>query len=82
MFSDYVNVDPAFAVDQFGSTNVVHISTAVGLVLLTVIVKANHRLVIAHIEKRLAYPVGDSDLGTWWRQPVVNQDQSYSRFLR
>ena len=67
MFSDYVNVDPAPAVDQFGSTNVVHISTAVGLVVLTVIVKADHRLVIAHVEKCLAYAVGDPDLGAWWR---------------
>jgi len=48
VFCDNLNVDPAFAVEQFGSANVVHISIAVGLVLLAVLVEADLRLVIAN----------------------------------
>jgi hypothetical protein len=82
MFGDDVDVDPALAVDQCCSPDVVDVAIAVCLVLLAVIVKADHRLVIPHVDKRLAHAVADSDLGTRRRQPVVNEDQPYTCFLR
>jgi len=81
MFSDYVDVDPTLAVDQFRSPDVMHIPPAVRLVLLTVIVKGDHRLVVTHVEECLAQPVADPDLSARCRQPVVDEDQPYSCYL-
>ena len=71
MFSDYVDVDPALAVDQFCSPDVVHVPIAVGLVLLAVIIETDPWLVIAHVDKCLAHAVADSDLGARRWEPIV-----------
>jgi hypothetical protein len=81
VFCDNLNVDPAFAVEQFGSANVVHISIAVGLVLLAVVVEADLRLVIAHVDECVVHAVANTNLGARQRKPVVNENQPYPRFL-
>ena len=51
VFCDNMNVDPALSVDQLSSADVVDVAAAIGHVLLPVVIKADLRLVIAHVEE-------------------------------
>jgi hypothetical protein len=73
VFCDDFDVDPALAVDQLGSANVVHISIAVCLVLLAVVVEADFRLVITHVDECFVDAVANANLGARRRKPVVNE---------
>ena len=62
VFCNNVNIDPALSVDQLSSADVVDVAAAIGHVLLPVVIKADLRLVIAHIEECDIESVADHDL--------------------
>ena len=51
VLGDDVDVDPALSVDQLGPADVVDVPAAIGHVLLTVVIQADLRLVITHIDE-------------------------------
>ena len=63
VLGDDVDVDPALSVDQLGPADVVDVPAAIRHVVLTVVIHADLRLVIAHIDEGNALnPSLDHDL--------------------
>jgi hypothetical protein len=74
MFSDHLEVDPALAVDELGPTDVVDVLPPFGAVVAALVVEADHRLVVSHIDERPTPSVGDLDLDPRrWRSAIFGR---------
>ena len=82
VFADYANADPALPLDKFGSSDVMHVLPAVGAVMCTFVIEADHRLVVPHVYERQIRPIAYLDLCSRGWQPGVDKDQAQPRFLR
>jgi len=45
-------ITTALLIDQLAAADAVHVAVPIGLVVFAVLVEADHRLVIAHVEER------------------------------
>jgi hypothetical protein len=78
---DHVKIDPTLSSDEFAASDVVHVPFAILAVLLTVVVQANHGLVVSHVDESLIASVTDSDLRSRSRQPVVDEEKAQASLL-
>jgi hypothetical protein len=81
VFGDHADVDPPLTGYQFCSSDVVNVLITYGAVMCALIVEADPRVVVAHIDECSVLPVGHHDLSSRRRQPIVDEDQPQSRFL-
>ena len=63
VFGDDADVDPSAAVDQLGPADVVYVLAAVFTVMLALVIEADFRLVVTHVDERVVDTVADQDLG-------------------
>ncbi len=82
VFGHHANVDPALALDPLGTPDVVHVPLAIGAVLPAVMVEANQRFVVSHIDECLPDAVGHPYLGSRRGQSGVDEEEPQPRFLR
>ena len=79
---DYADVDPALAIDQIRTADVVDIPPPTLAVVCALVVEADHGLVVTHIDERLVESVADPDLRSRSGQSGVDKDQAQARLLR
>ncbi len=73
VFLDDAHVEPTLAMDELGATDVVHVLAAILAVVGALIVEPDLRLVVAHVDKRLAVAVADPDLRSRSGQAIINE---------
>lgn len=81
MLRNNAKVDPSAPVDQLGPSDVVNVLAAVFTVMLALVIEADSRLVVAHVDVRILNTVAHQYLSAWRWQSVVDQDEPYPSLL-